>query len=85
MCSSCPMLLTTLPLASTQLYIFQVPTVFIHSTKYSKRNKVQNFKVRNSYIQGYQNRDFTSSRKGVAKSGLVKSQSKSKDFTQGLL
>jgi hypothetical protein len=30
--------------------------------------------------QGYQNRDFTSSRKGVAKSGLVKSQSKSKDF-----
>ena len=35
--------------------------------------------------QGYKNQDFTSSRKGVAKSGLVKSQSKSKDFTQGLL
>ena len=41
--------------------------------------------MNDSANQGYQNRDFTSSRKGVAKSGLVKSQSKSKDFTQGLL
>ena len=32
-----------------------------------------------------QTRDFTSGRKGIAKSGLVKLQSKSKDFTQGLL
>jgi len=34
---------------------------------------------------GCQNRDFTSSQKEIVKSGLVKSQSKSKDFTQGLL
>jgi hypothetical protein len=37
------------------------------------------------FNQGCQNRDFTSGRKGIAKSRLVKSQSKSKDFTQGLL
>jgi len=35
--------------------------------------------------QGCQNRDFTSSRKRILKSGLIKSQSKSKDFTRGLL
>jgi len=35
-------------------------------------------------MQGCQNRDFTSGRNGIAKSGHVKSQSKSKDFTQGL-
>jgi len=38
-----------------------------------------------SPYQVCQNRDFTSGRKGIAKLGLVKSQSKSKDFTQGLL
>jgi len=37
------------------------------------------------HIQGCQNRDFTSGRKEIAKSELVKSQSKSKDFTQRLL
>jgi len=34
------------------------------------------------HIQGCQNRHFTSGRKGIAKSKFVKSQSKSKDFTQ---
>jgi hypothetical protein len=49
------------------------------STNYHPLNKYQqNVKIRLN--QGCQNRDFASSRKGIEKS-----QSKSKDFTQGLM
>ena len=35
----------------------------------------------NHYDHGSQNQNFTSGRKGITKSVLVKSESKSKDFT----
>jgi len=47
--------------------------------------KAVNVFLTQSQRQGSQNRDFISGRKQIAKLKLVKSQSKSKDFTQGLL
>ena len=62
---------------------------FPHRINYFSINQVKQtiltLQLASPSKQGCQNLDFTSGRKGIAKSGLVKSQSKSKDFTQGLL